>query len=83
MSASTVDSQRARVGLLGEGVVGGNLFAEMPVAGLELAAGQLADGSERTGSGHEGLLVLGANFLGTSRHGHAGETARRYTNSLA
>ena len=34
------------VGLRSEGVLGSNLFAEMPVAGLVLAAGQLADVSE-------------------------------------
>lgn len=58
----------SRVGLVGEGRIGSDLLAEMPVARLVAAAGQLADAAEGTGSGHGRLLVLGANSLGTCRH---------------
>jgi hypothetical protein len=55
-----------RVGLVRERGVGGDLLAEVPVARLVVAAGQLADVAEGPGSGHGRLLVLGANSVGTS-----------------
>lgn len=50
------------IGLAGERRVSGDLLAEVPIARLVAATGQLADVAEGTGSGHDRLLVLGANL---------------------